>query len=349
MSSPAASRSFVGRGAASRILSTLLDDALLSDVRVCAGAKSFPCHRAILSACSPVFAAMFVSPMREPSTGHVSLEDVPADVFAAVRLYMYGRPLHISDAHALAASAFIRRYEVCLPELTDFLDALLASALTLDNVLAIRAHADMHAAHRLQRNCDRFLTARMRLLAENDIFLSSHFADAEAALRAPSRVSKTAAGPRIAQHALAAAVAWLLHDEVEREHCTDVLLTAVDVDGLSLPALVRASRDPIAGKSKAFQARLLRAFARKAERDLGFAPLPGAGFAVVDDPLPGRYGPEVGLFPYPAAHALYQVRRRSTLGAGPLVHPRFPQRQPVAGRGSTQTGTEHASEEEEER
>lgn len=276
--------------------------------------------------------------MLEPSTGELTLADVPADVFAAVRQYMYGRPLHVSDSHALAASSFIRRYEVCLPELAEFLDALLASALTLDNALAIRSHADMHAAHRLQRNCDRFLAARMKLLPENEAFLASDVAEAEAALRAPSRVSKAAAGPKIAQHALAAAVAWLLHNEPGREHHTDMLLAAVDVDALSLPALVRASRDPIAGKSKGFHARLLRAFARKAERDLGFGPVPSAGFAVVDEPVPGRYSPEVGLFPYPAAHALYQVRRRSTLGAGPLVHPRFPQRQQVAERGGAPTG-----------
>lgn len=331
MDPPPTARTFTGHAVASRVLSHMLEhasDPSQSDLQVHAGQKTFPCHRAVLCASSPVFSAMFASQMQEPTTGQLTLTDVSAPVFAPIRAYLYGRPLIVHDDHALAISAFIRRYEIALHELTDFLDALLTSALTLDNVLLVRDHADAHDAHRLRRNCDRFITARMRLLPETPSFLSSAPAAALAALHAPCNVSRAVLGRKCAQYVLAAAVAWLAAEEGSRESWRDPVLGAVDVDGLSLPALVRASRDPTALKSPPFQVRLLRAFATKAERDLNFGPLAGAAVDAAalsgERGRRGYAGGELDLFPYRASQGLYHTRRRLGLGLAASQRSRRP-------------------------
>lgn len=167
-------------------------------------------------------------------------------------------------------SIFVRQYDIGAGELAHFVDSLLISALTLDNVLSIRAHAELYATYRLQRACDRYLTTRMAQLATSPSFLESDAQQAESALRAPMRVSRELVGRRCAQHVLTAALAWLKLDG--RKIYTETILGAIDVEALSLPALVRASRDEVAMADERFRMRLLRAFAKRAEGDLGFEP-----------------------------------------------------------------------------
>jgi BTB/POZ domain len=62
----------------------------LYDVTVRVGDRSFPAHRAILAAQSPVFRAMFTSGMREQQSGCIELGDVAPHAFAVMLRYAYG-------------------------------------------------------------------------------------------------------------------------------------------------------------------------------------------------------------------------------------------------------------------
>lgn len=62
---------------------------LLTDVELLVGDTTFSAHRSILSARSPVFAAMFSSGMKESQTGSVRIEDVDPDVFKDFLNYLY--------------------------------------------------------------------------------------------------------------------------------------------------------------------------------------------------------------------------------------------------------------------
>lgn len=208
--------------------------------------------------------------MQEPNTGQLHLPDVPPPVFAAARQYMYGSSFAVHPDLVLHLSIFVRQYDIGAGELADFIDSLLISALSLDNVFSIRAHAQLYATHRLQRACDRFLTTKMAQLPTAPSFLESDVRQAEIALRAPMRVSRELVGRRCAQHVLTAALAWLNVDG--RLTHREAVLGAVDVEGLSLPTLVRASRDEVAMADERFRMRLLRTFAKRAEGDLGFEP-----------------------------------------------------------------------------
>lgn len=328
---PPPHRTFTSRALPSRILSHMLDHPLLADLHVIISGKTFPCHRAVLSSLSPVFEAMFLSQMLESQSGKLHIPDITPDIFLPIRDYIYGKPLHIRHDLAIPISTFVRKFQIDVPELPDYMDKLLSSALTLDNVIPVRQHADAHSAHRLRRNCDRFITLRMKALANTESFLISPPSAAEATLNAPTQVSREALSRQSSQHVFSAAVAWLAHDEPARLSHLDTILNTIEVDALSLPALVRASRHVIAIQSPAFQARLLRAFARKAERDLGYTNLSRsnlgqrpAGFAIVDDSARD----DIDVFPdvmgaalYPAS--LHSARRRNTFSAS-MVHHRFP-------------------------
>jgi len=63
--------------------------AIMTDVLFLLGDKTFGAHRSILSARSPVFAAMFASGMKEAKTGKVLIEDVDSSLFGIFLKFLY--------------------------------------------------------------------------------------------------------------------------------------------------------------------------------------------------------------------------------------------------------------------
>jgi len=64
-------------------------DKNMTDVEFLVGEESFGAHRSLLSARSPVFAAMFSSGMKEVETGRVRIEDVDSDIFQHFLKFLY--------------------------------------------------------------------------------------------------------------------------------------------------------------------------------------------------------------------------------------------------------------------
>ena len=64
-------------------------DKTLTDVELLVGNSSFSAHRALLSARSPVFAAMFRSRMKESRTGRVLISDVDPETFTHFLRFLY--------------------------------------------------------------------------------------------------------------------------------------------------------------------------------------------------------------------------------------------------------------------
>ena len=69
--------------------SKLFLDGVHADVEIKCGDKTFPCHRSILSARSPVFKAMFEADMEETREGKVEIKDYSPEVIEDVLLFMY--------------------------------------------------------------------------------------------------------------------------------------------------------------------------------------------------------------------------------------------------------------------
>jgi len=69
----------------------------MTDVEFLLGDEAFGAHRSILSARSPVFAAMFASGMKEAETGQVRIEDVDHETFLKFLKFLYTGTLETSS------------------------------------------------------------------------------------------------------------------------------------------------------------------------------------------------------------------------------------------------------------
>ena len=61
----------------------------MTDVEFLVGEEAFGAHRSLISARSPVFAAMFISGMKEAATGQVRIEDVDPTTFQHFLKFLY--------------------------------------------------------------------------------------------------------------------------------------------------------------------------------------------------------------------------------------------------------------------
>ncbi|XP_049611397.1 kelch repeat and BTB domain-containing protein 12-like isoform X1 [Syngnathus scovelli] len=81
----------------------------LTDVVLVAGGISFACHKAVLSAFSPYFQAMFTCGLKETRGGEVPLRDTSAHSLELLLGYMYRAELYLSNDNiqAVSAAAFL--------------------------------------------------------------------------------------------------------------------------------------------------------------------------------------------------------------------------------------------------
>ncbi|GBM65208.1 TD and POZ domain-containing protein 5 [Araneus ventricosus] len=70
-------------------LKSMYNDGILSDTELRTSTQTFPAHRNILSARSPVFRRMFSNDMKEKSSGHVDIADLEDDTVRRMLLYVY--------------------------------------------------------------------------------------------------------------------------------------------------------------------------------------------------------------------------------------------------------------------
>jgi len=110
---------------------------LMTDVEFHVGEATYGAHRSLLSARSPVFAAMFASGMKEAATGQVHIEDVDETTFVNFLKFLY---TGMFDPSAMTREVFMiaDKYEVetltklCRPasetvDVDDIFDTILSS------------------------------------------------------------------------------------------------------------------------------------------------------------------------------------------------------------------------------
>ncbi|GBM77491.1 Speckle-type POZ protein-like B [Araneus ventricosus] len=127
-------------------LERLLDPqtSCFSDVNLKCGSASIPAHKLILSARSPVFAAMFKNPMKETHKNEVDITDIDASVLQAMITYIYTAKtsdLTVSTASDLLFAA--DKYQ--LPDLKKVCCDFLKESISLQNVMKILVLGDLHA------------------------------------------------------------------------------------------------------------------------------------------------------------------------------------------------------------
>eukprot|EP01045_Picozoa_sp_COSAG04_P018156 COSAG04_NODE_1660_length_6022_cov_5.271146_3_plen_384_part_00 len=130
----------------------LLESGDLADVKLKSGDATVYAHKLILSARSPVFAAMFERGMAEAEASEVTLEGVtPHSLYSLVH-FLYSEELRegaMDEAEALLAAA--DQYEV--PRLVALCERELCGVISQGNAARLLVLADRHRAAQLKEAC----------------------------------------------------------------------------------------------------------------------------------------------------------------------------------------------------
>ncbi|KAF8771503.1 TD and POZ domain-containing protein 4 [Argiope bruennichi] len=133
-----------------KALKYLYEEGSFSDITLQADSQSFPVHKNVLSARSPVFRAMFKSDMKEKTVESIDIPDLDADTLQLVLLYIYTdsvKNLQWESALDLYRAADMYELLALKEKCSDFLK----SNLSISNACNILTLADLHDDDDLQK------------------------------------------------------------------------------------------------------------------------------------------------------------------------------------------------------
>ena len=130
----------------------------MADIELKCGGASLSAHKAILSARSPVFAAMFGRGMAEAEASEVTLEGIEPAVLRSLVYFLYAEELDegaLDDAAGLLAAA--DQYEV--PRLVALCEEQLCEGIDEASAAARLVLAERHHAAQLKEACLDYIAA----------------------------------------------------------------------------------------------------------------------------------------------------------------------------------------------
>lgn len=145
----------------------LYKEGLLSDFTLCAGNKSFPVHKSILSVRSPVFKAMFSNPMAEKD-GHVlEIPDVDPGTLEKMLLFIYLNEMQDLESDS-ALNLYFAADKYGIEDLKGITRSILKSTLCVSNVLDIIVHADSRGDQDLKSSAMEFIISHDEQIIESE-------------------------------------------------------------------------------------------------------------------------------------------------------------------------------------
>jgi len=133
----------------------LLDTSTLTDVIIKCDNKIIECHKAILSARSSVFRAMFQHDMRENKSNEIIIPDLDFGTVKDMVRYIYsGRLTDLAEKSDLLLSA-ADKYDI--KDLKDICCQCLSANLSVDQVVDVLVLSDLHKATELKNTAIQFL------------------------------------------------------------------------------------------------------------------------------------------------------------------------------------------------
>lgn len=141
----------------------------LCDVLLIVGSRKLWAHRAVLSACSPYFHAMFTGELQESRQREIEIRDVDEHAMELLVDFSYTAQAVIdeSNVQVLLPAA-------CLLQITEIQDKcceFLKGQLDPSNCLGIRAFADTHSCQELLQYADKFTQEKFQEVIESEEFL----------------------------------------------------------------------------------------------------------------------------------------------------------------------------------
>ena len=142
-------------------LEALLQDGQLSDFMLIAEAgKEFPAHRAILSARSPVFKAMFQHDMREKAESQLIISDLSADTVQGMLQWIYTGRLPSTEQESKNLLCAADKYN--LMPLKNACERSLCQSIKVNNVMDLFELADLYRASYVKNACVQVIVANSK-------------------------------------------------------------------------------------------------------------------------------------------------------------------------------------------
>lgn len=116
-------------------LRELLEEKKFVDCNLKAGDQSLPCHRLILSACSPYFREYFLSEQSEEKKKEVVLDNVDPITLDLIVKYLYSASIDLNDTNVQDIFALASRFQI--PSVFTVCVSYLQKRLAVGNSLAI--------------------------------------------------------------------------------------------------------------------------------------------------------------------------------------------------------------------
>lgn len=152
-----------------QVFNEFRDCRLFTDVVISVQGREFPCHRAVLSACSSYFRAMFCNDHRESREMLVEINGILAEAMDSFLSYVYTGRAKITTENVqflIETSSLFQIYtlrDACAKFLEDQLDPC--------NCLGIQHFAESHALKQLASRCRSYTLATFSEVAQHEEFL----------------------------------------------------------------------------------------------------------------------------------------------------------------------------------
>jgi len=120
-----------------------------SDISFIVTGQVFRAHKLILSARSPVFAAMFQSDMKEKGMDHIVIPEMAPDIFRALLRFIYTDQVQFTESNVPQLLAAANQF--LLPSLKSKCEEFIMEYLSTENCIEMLTLADLHNALPLKR------------------------------------------------------------------------------------------------------------------------------------------------------------------------------------------------------
>ncbi|XP_064600633.1 kelch-like protein 2 [Liolophura sinensis] len=177
---------------------------LLCDVTLVVDDTEIPAHRAVLSACSQYFYAMFTGEMTEAKADRITLQEIESNALVQLIDFVYTSEIRVTEDNVqmlLPAANLLQ-----LTEVRDACCDFLQSQLHPSNCLGIRAFADLHACTELLSYSQTYTEQHFSEVVHYDEFLSLP------ALHVCKLISSDRLTVTSEEQVFEAVITWLQHD-----------------------------------------------------------------------------------------------------------------------------------------
>ncbi|GBN74160.1 Speckle-type POZ protein [Araneus ventricosus] len=141
----------------------------LTDVEVKTETKSFPAHKIVLCARSPVFKAMFTNDMKEKNTDCIRVDDLEDDIVQQLLFFLYSDSIENLQWES-ATQLYYAADKYQIGKLKEVCSSFLVGNLTTTNAGELLLLADTHNDNDLKKSVEDFI-----LEHEEEIFVSKEW------------------------------------------------------------------------------------------------------------------------------------------------------------------------------